>query len=363
MAMVTLQSTMTTGYSVSSTNQNSEISSGIINQEIIEKVKRFVENNFDAIDRLFSFNIDHVVDNKYTVYQGKHSSVFSHTEFPGLIFKIMDKETAINSKQSLDLAQKIFEENQYAFCHAPQAEIVMDLPHNSCLFLMEKAKGTTDELCAQKEMEEEFEFIHTDLKIAAKWKKMTREVAEGIAKLGYWDITLANLLWDSKNGFDFVDFEGVEPTNELIREGLDRLVHYLPPQYVDEIYNVAAENNVVLPESEEAAKANRLTKFQRSRHKNTFQNFINENHPIYKGLNQRNEKVKVILSSWDKYEGSGNYGFFSFDFCDSIVIKFRDNRDREVLVLRVSEDFQSLTILDKFSPFSRQPLGTLAIHK
>lgn len=200
---------------------------------------------------------------RFHLYAGKHCTVFSYVEEPGII-KCMRTKEALDSKKCLDVVRKVFAERQFRYCYAPSAHLV-NLSDKKTLFIMDKATGETDPDIAQEMMEQEFERIPIDPVIAEKWKTMTREVAEAVAATGYWDSQRKNFVWDPKLGFAFIDFERVTPNLFLKQTGLSRLPEIFPPEYVDVIYNVAEEEGVPLNIGRDAAKIARKNQFELSR--------------------------------------------------------------------------------------------------
>ncbi len=228
-----------------------------ITPEIIEQCQKLALANMEKLEKREN-------DKELHFFAGKHCTVFSHTELPGLVLKIMVKKQAEDSKRDLDIARKAFAQRGFQYCHAPQAELA-DLGNDETLFIMERAKGETDELLAQELMEQEFERIASEPKMAEKWKTMTREVAEATALIGYWDSQRKNLIWDSEKGWTFVDFERVKPTRSNIQTGLSRLAEIFPPQFVGEIYDVVDGEGITLDITRDAAKVKRQAQFELSR--------------------------------------------------------------------------------------------------
>ncbi len=231
-----------------------------IDQDTVKKAHDFVLSHYDRIcDRDRS-------DSSFHFYGAKHCIVFSHSDFPGLVIKVMSQSQAIDSKRSIDRARALFDSEKFQYCHAPAAEMV-DLSgyEDQTLLVMEKAAGNTDEYAAKEEMEKEFERIDQDPQMEKKWRRMTFEVAQATAKLGYWDSQRKNLIWDSQKGWSFIDFEDVEPTLDHIETGLNRLVEIFPHQFADVIYDVAEESRVNLAIPREDAKSQRFKQFCFSR--------------------------------------------------------------------------------------------------
>lgn len=229
-----------------------------IEASFLERAKKFVLDNYRVITYLDGS------DPHFHFYQGINSIVFSHLSFPNLVFKLMGKEQAMESKKSIDVARIVLNNLNLRYAHVPPAEII-DLSLSRTLLVMEKAIGETDELEAQEAMEEEFSLIDTNLEMAAKWRQMTREVATVTALIGYWDAHRKNLIWDSSNGWTFIDFEEVRPTSENIQKGLNHLIEIFPPQFVDEIYDVAEAISLTLKIERTIAKVDRMAQFTLSR--------------------------------------------------------------------------------------------------
>ncbi|MES2345178.1 MAG: hypothetical protein V4494_04485 [Chlamydiota bacterium] len=219
-----------------------QISISGMTSEALEESRMFVLRDFDFFNNTEQLQKDSTVRH----YYGKHSQVFSHQDIPKWIFKIMKKEEADSSKQALDQAMAILKESPYQFCHIPEGLIAGDLRDGHALMMMERAEGISNIEEAQKATKHEFELIPSDSAMAEKWQAMTREGAEVIAKLGYWDVGFHNMLWDSKKGWSFIDFEQVEPNPEHIKEGLERFIKMVPYQFINEIYQVAADHGVTL---------------------------------------------------------------------------------------------------------------------
>lgn len=260
------------------------VSANIFEQATLEKAKSLVCDQWDAIHQREE-------NPSFHFYGAKHCVAFSHSDFPGLVLKVMNTVQAGESEKFGDFARKVFTDQKFQYCHAPAAKTI-DLPKGKTLLIMEKATGSTDEYVAQEEMEKEFELIDSDPSIAAKWQQMTREVAQATAKIGYWDSQRKNLIWDSQKGWSFIDFERIGPDRNNIKTGLDRLVEIFPPHFVDEIYNVAEESGVKLNQTREAAKVNRLAQFKLSRDLSRWN--------LEKGLPRALDIERWDPSSWER---------------------------------------------------------------
>lgn len=278
---------------------------GIVERATIEKAKAFVLDNWETItDSDLRFKEEKNENSLFHFYGAKHCVAFFHSDFPGLVLKVMSVSQAQESKKFGDFANKAFTEEKFKYCHAPAADTI-ELPKNKMLLVMEKATGNTDQFNAQEEMEKEFELIESDLNIAAKWQQMTREVAQATAKIGYWDSQPKNLIWDSQKGFSFIDFERIGPNRDNIKTGLSRLAEIFPPQFVDEIYDVAEEKGIKLEQTREATKTARVTQFQLSRDLSHWN--------LEKGLPRILDKERWEPASWER----------------KIVEKFDENRNQD----------------------------------
>ena len=109
-----------------------------------------------------------------------------------------------------------------------------------------------------------------------------------------------------------------------------------------------------------------------------FTDFINNNHPVYEGFSNPNDHpVKVILFVWHDNHGFGageiypytipsmyqqidHYGCFEMQ---GRIIRFVEDNYSEgtVLKLRISNDFQSLEILDNRDEITT--LGNLILKR
>ncbi len=196
----------------------------------------------------------------FRYFNGKHSEVFSHPDFPGLVFKWMSPSQATESIEALRYAKERFSQRGFSYCHVPNG-VIFPITAKNTLFIMEKAKGTTDVEQAQEAMEQEFERIPENPDLYRKWEAMTQELAEAVAEIGYWDSQRKNLIWDTDKGWSFIDFERIEANPSLICTGLSRLVGIVPPLFVEKVYQVARHNSVVLPLSEEEAISKRQEEF------------------------------------------------------------------------------------------------------
>ncbi|MBS0607537.1 MAG: hypothetical protein JSR57_11355 [Verrucomicrobia bacterium] len=272
----------------------------IIDQKTLDKAKDFVLQNQNRITRRDK------TDPSFHFYQAKHCTAFSHSDFPGLVLKVMNTLQAHESKESINAARSLFACEGYRYCHALAAETI-DLSDKKTLLVMEKAIGNTDEFAAQEEMEKEFELIDSNPEMAAKWQLMTREVAQATAKLGYWDSQRKNLIWDSQQGWSFIDFERIAPTKSNIETGLNRLVEIFPPQFVDEIYDAAAQSDVTLDKTRERAKTDRLAQFTFSRELSRWN--------TKKGLPRVLDIERWPSTSWER----------------KILMQFEENRNRPCL--------------------------------
>ncbi len=105
-----------------------------------------------------------------------------------------------------------------------------------------------------------------------------------------------------------------------------------------------------------------------------FHAFINHWHPVYEGMHHDGREVKVVLSSWNAegkfgsgeiypflipsmYHGASHEG--CFELRDNVIhFTADDYSEASVLSLRVSDDFTSLSIIDRLS---KNVLGIL--HK
>jgi hypothetical protein len=245
-------------------------------------------SNLDQSDPVFYF------------YKATNSFVFSHAAFPNLVLKIMEQEQALQSKRSIDHAQRVFSEMGFLYAHIPPAEII-DLFNTKTLLVMEKAIGNTDEFLAQEEMEQEFEMIDRSHEMAIKWKRMTREVALATASIGYWDAHRQNLIWDSRIGWSFIDFENLNNSSPSIKRGLTHLIEIVPPQFIDEIYDVAETVKVLLDKQRIDAKANRLAQFILTRSISKW----NKERPIPRILHKEHWETcsweRKILEYFDEY--------------------------------------------------------------
>jgi hypothetical protein len=202
------------------------------------------------------------IDEAFRFYRG-NAIVFSHREFPGLFFKVMDWDEACDSKKAMDEARAIFQ--RFAYCHVPQAAAVsVDVPRLRGVLITEQARGILDEQEARQQMEQEFERIPNDPKMGRKWRIMTRQLAQATAAIGYWDSALKNLIWDSETGWSFIDFGDMifPPPLEKRREGLEKLIKIVPYQCIDEIYKVADLYGVMLRFRREDAIANRKAEIE-----------------------------------------------------------------------------------------------------
>jgi hypothetical protein len=104
-----------------------------------------------------------------------------------------------------------------------------------------------------------------------------------------------------------------------------------------------------------------------------FQAFMTHNKPVsYEGTSKDGNAVKVVLSEWynksnfgsgeiypytipSMYEKASHAG--CFDFWGGVISFTEDNyTENTVLALRISADFESLSIIDKIS---HEALGTL----
>lgn len=100
-----------------------------------------------------------------------------------------------------------------------------------------------------------------------------------------------------------------------------------------------------------------------------FSTFINQNKPIYEAHSNLGESVKVILSKWhvDLQLGSGefyesrspNKQHFNFTCGNNNHIECYDT-EASCLDLRISDDFESLTIIHRIS---KNVFGTLKLSK
>ncbi len=261
----------------------------MIEQATLEKAKAFVLANWDKIDNRWDSKAPS--DPSFHFYGAKHCTVFSHPEFPGYVLKVMNKFQSRETKEGVDFAHKVFTEQGFLYCHTPAAAEI-DLTDTKTLLLMEKAAGNTDEFAAKEEMEKEFELIDSDPEMAAKWKQMTREVALATAKIGYWDSQRKNLIWDSQKGWSFIDFERIGPSRDNKKTGLDRLVEIFPPQFVDEIYDVADAHGVRLDMTREVAKVHRQTQFNFSRELSRWS--------LEKGVPRVLDKERWDSSTWER---------------------------------------------------------------
>ncbi len=231
--------------------------SSVITPEIIEKCRMFARKN---LDRIFKGEND----KELHFYQaGPRNFTFSHIETPGLVLKLMLNEKALDSKANLDHARRVFAERNFRYCHAPQGELAKLDAHT--LFIMEKAQGETNAGIAQKKMEEEFLRIPFDVKVAEKWRIMTREVAEAVALIGYWDAGRQNFVWDSEKGWSFIDLEGISPIPKHQSLGLSYVIDIFPPQFVDEVYAIAEREKIPMGLPKEWAKELRQIQFDISR--------------------------------------------------------------------------------------------------
>ncbi len=108
-----------------------------------------------------------------------------------------------------------------------------------------------------------------------------------------------------------------------------------------------------------------------------FTDFINNNHPVYEGFSKPDDHaVKVVLSVWHDNQSfgageiypytipsahdQGHYG--CFEMHRGIIRFVEDNYSQgTVLKLRISNDFQSLEILDTRDEITT--LGNLILQK
>ncbi len=230
----------------------------IIEQETLVKARAFVLENWDTIIFKFSHALS---DETFQFFVGSGCLAFTHADFTGEVFKIMNKLRAVDSKRAIDHARQVFAERGFLYAHAPHA-LIADLSNGNALLLMEKAKGDVEVDAAKEAREREFERIDSDPMMAVKWQQMTHEVAVATALLGYWDAGPTNFIWDSIKGWSFIDFERLEPTTDNMIQGLYKLIGLFPYQFVDEIYDVADANGVNLITTRENAKVSRKAEFE-----------------------------------------------------------------------------------------------------
>lgn len=211
----------------------------LLTHEETEKIVEFVLTNLKQIE-----NEDQKkLYNHLEFYTSTHCIVFVLDEFPNLVIKLMRDDHAKDSKDNIDRSRQAFSKKQFRYCHIPQCETKKLTNSEYTLLITQKALGKVG-LVAKEFIRDEIKLIDSNPERAKKWKVITRELAEATALMGYWDIQFRNLIWNDDNGWTFIDFEKVKPTLENQTEGLSRLIKICPPQFIDEIYDVAKEYGV-----------------------------------------------------------------------------------------------------------------------
>lgn len=207
-----------------------------IDQETLERAKKFVQENSELIKNRES-------DEHIHFYNGKHCTVFSHTAFPGLILKIMGTAQAEDSLKNLETAQTLVKDYSLDSCYIPQGKII-ELDSESTLFVMEKAPGMTNPSNCALISENEYALFGTSPEIKEKWRTYFVQAAELIARLGYWDTDWRNILLDKDRGFSFIDFEKNSPSENHILGGIERLLQMAPAEFYPEIAAIAKQHGV-----------------------------------------------------------------------------------------------------------------------
>lgn len=220
--------------------QNQVLNKGWCSQEFLEKAKHFVLEYNDLI-------YEQEPDELLKFYHGKHSLVFSHVDFPGLILKIMATDNAKESLKNIEAARCFVKDHCLTSCFIPEAEKI-ELDDERTLLVMEKAGGLTDTDVADIASENDYLLFNENPKLKAIWHKYFTEAAELILRLGYWDTGWNNILLDKERGFSFVDFEKTEPTFETKNEGIRRLLSMAPSEFYEGIASIAKTHGVIIDE-------------------------------------------------------------------------------------------------------------------
>ena len=113
----------------------------VITSETIEKCRKFVVANWDRIQEMQD-------DKQLHFFTSTECTVFSNTDMPEVILKVMLDEEAEKRKVNVDRTRKIFAERHFCYCYAPQTELAK-LPGKYTLLVAEKVPGeATDESLA-----------------------------------------------------------------------------------------------------------------------------------------------------------------------------------------------------------------------
>lgn len=202
----------------------------------VEKLKKAVSSELNNI-------ISGKPTKKITKHPGKHMYVFEHADFPNVVIKLPQPQHAQEMLESLTICQGILRDHpEIRHCFIPPAREVM-LSANYTMFVMEKVRGSISSAQSQEESEKAFEKFPSSAELQHKWETFFMDAAQFICLTGYWDANWKNILLIDE-AFAFVDFENVSPTRKHQCTGLAGLLKMAPPECIESILAVAAENDI-----------------------------------------------------------------------------------------------------------------------
>lgn len=177
------------------------------------------------------------------LHNGKHMTVFEHVQFPGLIIKLSSPASAQLMLNSVSKSQQILKEHpEIKQCKIPATRVV-PLNAQYALFVMEKVKGIGSSYQALEVSEQAYEQFKNAPDMEDKWCAFFRDAAEYICLTGYWDVSWNNIIL-MENGFSFVDFEHIYPSEENILTGISKLLNIASPEFLDMIIGITSKHNV-----------------------------------------------------------------------------------------------------------------------